>query len=144
MHTLTWMFPDKLKAAGKKEEQHIAFFWKGYRVRTLVPLYTSSFIQPLILFFNYPSKMYCSYRYFLFKIRSKFYTWFSLFWLCTEVQKSQPSSPTMLWKSICSPSDSLYFRISPTLNGTRSPSLNLILDKGNLSEQIYHNNYILI
>lgn len=87
--------PGKLQAADKKEEQHLAFSERGRRVRTQCPFDASNFVQPFIRFFCYPSKIPCRYRhyvFFLFKIRSQ-YTWFSLFWLCTEVQKSQPLSP---------------------------------------------------
>lgn len=62
-------------------------FQKGIRSVNSVPFNASIFVQPFVKFFCYPSKISCHYRQnFLFKIRSQ-YTWFSLFWLCTEVQK---------------------------------------------------------
>lgn len=62
-------------------------FQKGIRSVNSVPFNASIFVQPFIKFFCYPSKISCHYRQnFLFKIRSQ-YTRFSLFWLCTEVQK---------------------------------------------------------
>ena len=92
--------PGKLQAADEKEEQHLAFSERGRRARTQCPFFfdASNFCSAFhkIFFFVILAKFLCRYRhyyhFFLFKIRSQ-YTWFSLFWLCTEVQKSQPLSP---------------------------------------------------
>lgn len=59
----------------------------------------ASFVQPVscfIFFFKLSLTKFLIFIdiFLLFKIRSQYYTRFSLFWLCTEVQKSQPSSPT--------------------------------------------------
>ncbi len=86
--------PGKLQAADKKEEQHLAFSERGRRARTQCPFGCKQFCSAFHkIFFVILAKFLVIYRhYFLFKIRSQ-YTWFSLFWLCTEVQKSQPLSP---------------------------------------------------
>ena len=78
-----------------KREWHVAFSQqKESESENSGPFEAKRFflVQPFhkIFFFSYPSKIPCRYRHFLFKIRSQ-YTWFSLFWLCTEVQKSQLS-----------------------------------------------------
>lgn len=87
--------PGKLQAADEKEEQHLAFSERGRRVRTQCPFWCKQFCSAFhkIFFFVILAKfLVITDVIFLFKIRSQ-YTWFSLFWLCTEVQKSQPLSP---------------------------------------------------
>lgn len=89
------------KLLTKKKSNTWPFSQRGRRVRTQWPFDESNFCSAFHkICFCYPSKILCHYRhyyyyFFLFKIRSQ-YTWFSLFWLCTEVQKSQPLSPCRL------------------------------------------------
>lgn len=71
----------------QKRRATLGLFRKGSGVSTHCPLMQAFLFSLSLVFFCYPSKISCHYRQnFLFKIRSQ-YTWFSLFWLCTEVQK---------------------------------------------------------
>lgn len=91
LQRVTW----QTTSCWQRRRATLCLFWKGVGEWELSALLCKQFCSAFhkIFFLSYPSKTPCSYRhFFLFKIRSQ-YTWFSLFWLCTEVQKSQPSLP---------------------------------------------------
>lgn len=80
--------PGKLQAADEKEEQHSAFSETGRRVRTQCPNWCKQICSAFrkIFFVILAKFLVIIDIIFLFKIRSQ-YTWFSLFWLCTECKK---------------------------------------------------------
>lgn len=90
LRKVTW----QTTSCWQKRRATLGLFWKGSESENSVPFWCKHFCSAFhkIFFVILAKFLVIIDIVFLFKIRSQ-YTWFSLFWLCTEVQKSQPLSP---------------------------------------------------
>lgn len=92
LRKVTW----QTTSCWQKRRATLGLFWKGPESENSVTFWCKQFCSAFHkIYFVILAKFFVIIDiiiFFLFKIRSQ-YTWFSLFWLCTEVQKSQPLSP---------------------------------------------------